>query len=82
MSEVIGLDESAPLPAGMRFEHGKAVPHLTVGEREARHGGGGEQDLADVQGGERRLGHDELARGLVQVEFNRRGSDDPSGDED
>ena len=24
-------DESAPLPAGMRYEHGKAVPHLTVG---------------------------------------------------
>jgi ribosome maturation factor RimP len=36
----------------------------------------------DVDGGERRLGHDELTRGLVQVEFNRRGDEDPVGDED
>lgn len=32
--------------------------------------------------GERRLGHDELVRGLVQVEFNRRGGDGAAGDED
>ncbi|MGH3376810.1 MAG: ribosome maturation factor RimP [Actinoallomurus sp.] len=38
--------------------------------------------VLDTDGGERRLGHDELARGLVQVEFNRRGADDLSGDED
>ena len=29
-------DESAPPPAGMRYEHGKVVPHLTVEERVAR----------------------------------------------
>lgn len=42
-------------------------------------------DTAVVLGGddgERRLGYDELVRGLVQVEFNRRGGDDPDGDED
>ena len=30
------VDESAPLPAGMRYEHGKVVPHLSVEERVAR----------------------------------------------
>jgi ribosome maturation factor RimP len=35
-----------------------------------------------VGGDERRLGHDELVRGLVQVEFNRRGVDDSGGGED
>ena len=29
-------DESEPIPAGMRYEHGKVVPHLTVAERVAR----------------------------------------------
>ncbi len=29
-------DESKPIPAGMRYEHGKVVPHLTVPERVAR----------------------------------------------
>ncbi len=29
-------DESQPLPVGMRYEHGKVVPHLTVDERVAR----------------------------------------------
>ncbi len=29
-------DESKPLPAGMRYLHGKVVPHLTVEERVAR----------------------------------------------
>ena len=29
-------DESPPIPAGMRYEHGKVVPHLTVEERVAR----------------------------------------------
>ncbi len=29
-------DESKPIPAGMRYEHGKVVPHLTVAERLAR----------------------------------------------
>jgi uncharacterized protein (DUF2252 family) len=29
-------DESQPIPAGMRYEHGKKVPHLTVEERVAR----------------------------------------------
>jgi hypothetical protein len=29
-------DESTPIPAGMRYEHGKVVPHLTVSERVAR----------------------------------------------
>ncbi len=29
-------DESQPIPAGMRYEHGKVVPHLTVSERVAR----------------------------------------------
>jgi uncharacterized protein (DUF2252 family) len=31
-----GVDESAPLAAGMRYEHGRVVPHLTVEERVAR----------------------------------------------
>ena len=31
-----GSDESMPIPAGMRYEHGKVVPHLTVAERVAR----------------------------------------------
>ena len=30
-----GSDESTPIPAGMRYEHGKVVPHLTVAERVA-----------------------------------------------
>jgi uncharacterized protein (DUF2252 family) len=30
------IDESQPLPAGMRYEHGKVVPHLTLDERVAR----------------------------------------------
>jgi uncharacterized protein (DUF2252 family) len=30
------LEESAPVPAGMRLQHGQVVPHLTVAEREAR----------------------------------------------
>jgi ribosome maturation factor RimP len=38
--------------------------------------------VLDADGHERRLGQDELVRGLVQVEFNRRGDDDPVGDED
>src|SRR5690242_12322323 len=29
-------DESQPIPAAMRYEHGKVVPHLTVEERVAR----------------------------------------------
>src|SRR6478735_2529439 len=29
-------DESQPVPGGMRYEHGKVVPHLTVDERVAR----------------------------------------------
>ena len=29
-------DESQPIPAGMRYEHGKVVPHLTADERVAR----------------------------------------------
>jgi ribosome maturation factor RimP len=37
--------------------------------------------LSDDEG-ERRLDYDELVRGLVQVEFNRRGGDGPDGDED
>jgi ribosome maturation factor RimP len=42
----------------------------------------GEAVVFHVDGDERRLGHDELVRGLVQVEFNRRGVDDPGGGED
>jgi ribosome maturation factor RimP len=40
--------------------------------------------VLDVEGTERRLGHDELIRGVVQVEFNRRTEDDEDtdGDED
>ena len=30
------VDESKPLPAGMRYEHGKVVPHLSADERVAR----------------------------------------------
>ena len=29
-------DESQPVPGGMRYEHGKVVPDLTVAERVAR----------------------------------------------
>ncbi|WP_256514266.1 ribosome maturation factor RimP [Actinoallomurus soli] len=38
--------------------------------------------VLDSDGRERRLGYDELTRGLVQVEFNRRGDDAAAGDED
>jgi ribosome maturation factor RimP len=38
--------------------------------------------MLDTDGHERRLRYDELTRGLVQVEFNRRSEDDPAGDED
>ena len=30
------VDESQPIPVGMRYEHGKVVPHLTAPERVAR----------------------------------------------
>src|SRR3954454_24907129 len=33
---VDGDGDAQPIPAGMRYEHGKVVPHLTVEERVAR----------------------------------------------
>ena len=30
------VEDDQPVPAGMRLEHGKVVPHLTVAERDAR----------------------------------------------
>jgi uncharacterized protein (DUF2252 family) len=30
------VEDDRPVPAGMRLEHGKVVPHLTVAERDAR----------------------------------------------
>ena len=30
------VEDDLPVPTGMRLEHGKVVPHLTVAEREAR----------------------------------------------
>jgi uncharacterized protein (DUF2252 family) len=36
VSTTVVDDDSAPLPPGMRYEHGKVVPHLTVEERVAR----------------------------------------------
>src|SRR5207344_2011024 len=30
------VEDDQPVPTGMRVEHGKVVPHLTVAEREAR----------------------------------------------
>jgi uncharacterized protein (DUF2252 family) len=36
MSLRVELDESTSPPPGMRYEHGKVVPHLTVDERVAR----------------------------------------------
>jgi ribosome maturation factor RimP len=38
--------------------------------------------VLDSDGREHRLDYGELTRGLVQVEFNRRGDDDAAGDED
>ena len=37
-AEMLAVDEgeSKPIPVGMRYEHGKVVPHLTVEERVAR----------------------------------------------
>ncbi len=35
-SVIEGADESMPVAAGMRYEHGKVVRHLTVEERVAR----------------------------------------------
>ena len=32
----VSEDESQPIPMGMRYEHGKVVPHLTAEERVAR----------------------------------------------
>ena len=36
LSVIDDADESMPVPPGMRYEHGKVVPHLTVDERVAR----------------------------------------------
>jgi ribosome maturation factor RimP len=80
-----GVDRPLTQPRHWRRASGRLVrATLTGGEEITGRVTGADDDtvVLDTDGGERRLGHDELTRGLVQVEFNRRGADDLSGDED
>jgi ribosome maturation factor RimP len=80
-----GVDRPLTQPRHWRRASGRLVRAVlaTGGEITGRVTSADDEAVVlDVDGGERRLGHDELARGLVQVEFNRRGADDPGGDED
>jgi ribosome maturation factor RimP len=80
-----GVDRPLTQPRHWRRAGGRLVRATLTGGEEITGRVTAADDEAvvlDVEGDERRLGHDELARGLVQVEFNRRGINDPSGDED
>ncbi len=79
-----GVDRPLTQPRHWRRARGRLVRATLAGGEEitGRVTDAGEETVVlDVDGGERRLGHDELTRGLVQVEFNRRAGDE-SGDED
>lgn len=80
-----GVDRPLTQPRHWRRASGRLVRATLSGGEEVSGRVSTADDEAVVlatDGQERRLGYDELARGLVQVEFNRRGDDDPDGDED
>jgi ribosome maturation factor RimP len=80
-----GVDRPLTQPRHWRRASGRLVRATLAGGEEVTGritAADDETVVLDTGDGERRLGYDELTRGLVQVEFNRRGADDPSGDED
>jgi ribosome maturation factor RimP len=80
-----GVDRPLTQPRQWRRASGRLVRATLSGGEEITgrvRAADDEAVVLDTDGRERRLGHDELTRGLVQVEFNRRGDDDPVGDED
>jgi ribosome maturation factor RimP len=80
-----GVDRPLTEPRHWRRASGRLVRATLTGGEEVTGRITAVDDTAvmiDTDGRERRLGYDELNRGLVQVEFNRRGEDDPGGDED
>jgi ribosome maturation factor RimP len=80
-----GVDRPLTQPRHWRRASGRLVRAiLTEGEELTGRVMAADDDgvTIDGNGRERRLGYDELTRGLVQVEFNRRGDEDPAGDED
>jgi ribosome maturation factor RimP len=80
-----GVDRPLTHPRHWRRASGRLVRATLTGGEEVIGRVTAADDTAvvlDTEGRERRLGYDELTRGLVQVEFNRRGDDDPVGDED
>ena len=80
-----GVDRPLTQPRHWRRASGRLVRATLAGGEEVTGRVIAVDDEAvvlDAGEGERRLGHDELVRGLVQVEFNRKGADAPGGDED
>jgi ribosome maturation factor RimP len=80
-----GVDRPLTRPRHWRRATGRLVrATLTSGEELTGRVTAADDEAVVLQigEGERRLRHDELTRGLVQVEFNRKGTDGPSGDED
>ncbi len=80
-----GVDRPLTQPRHWRRASGRLVQATLTGGEEITGRVTAADDEAvtlDIDGRERRLVYDELTRGLVQVEFNRRGGDDPDGDED
>ncbi len=80
-----GVDRPLTQPRHWRRATGRLVrATLTEGGEITGRVTGADDTAVVLSGGdgERRLGYDELVRGLVQVEFNRRGGDGPDGDED
>lgn len=80
-----GVDRPLTRPRHWRRATGRLVRATLTGGGEITGRVTSADGTAVVLGGddgERRLGYDELARGLVQVEFNRRAGDGTDGDED
>jgi ribosome maturation factor RimP len=80
-----GVDRPLTQPRHWRRASGRLVRATLSGGEEITgrvKAADDEAVVLDADGRERRLAHDELTRGLVQVEFNRRGDDGPVGDED
>jgi ribosome maturation factor RimP len=80
-----GVDRPLTQPRHWRRARGRLVRATLSGGEEITGrvtAADDETVVLDAEGNERRIAHDELVRGLVQVEFNRRGDDDPDGDED
>jgi ribosome maturation factor RimP len=80
-----GVDRPLTQPRHWRRARGRLVrATLSTGEEIAGRVTAADDSavVLDTDGQERRLAHDELSRGRVQVEFNRRGDDDSGGGED